>query len=51
MHYNRWVILNTACYILHVFDAHSGALVYNHNAMAVSHLHDLLSIGVMTSAE
>lgn len=48
---NRVVILHTACCIVHVFDANSGALVYNHNAMAVSHLQDLLSIWVVTSAE
>lgn len=51
MGHNRCAILYTACYILHVFDAHSRALVYNHNAVTVGHLQDLLSIRVVTSAE
>lgn len=51
MDHNQCVIHNTAWSILHVFDAHSGALVYNYDAMAVGHLQDLLSVRVVTGAE
>lgn len=51
MDHNQCVMLNTACLILHVFNAHSGTFIYNHDAMAVGHLQDLLSVRVVTSAE
>lgn len=35
----------------HVFDAHPRALVYHHDAMAVTHLQDLLGVGVVAGAE
>lgn len=35
----------------HVFDAHPRALVNDHDAMAVTHLQDFLSVGVVAGAE
>lgn len=36
---------------LHVFDADSRALINHHDAVAVTHLQDLLSVGVVAGAE
>lgn len=36
---------------IHVFDAHARTLIYHHDAMAVTHLQDLLGVWVVAGAE